>query len=47
MSAIREFTISGVGRFVVLLFGLAPMASAFGPQGIGADMTDQAMDQVT
>jgi hypothetical protein len=32
--------------FVALLFGLAPMASAFGPQGIGANMTDQEMDKV-
>jgi len=32
--------------FVALLFGLAPTASAFGPQGVGADMTDQEMEQV-
>jgi len=31
---------------VALLFCSAPMASAFGPQGIGADMTDQEMELV-
>jgi len=36
----------GMVVFVVLLFGSAPMALAFGPHGIGAQMTDQEMDQV-
>ena len=32
--------------FATFCFFLAPMALAFGPQGIGANMTDQEMDQV-
>ena len=36
----------GMVVFVILLFGSAPMALAFGPQGIGAQMTDQEMEQV-
>ena len=47
MSVIKKSTLFLVMVvFVALLFGLAPMASAFGPQGVGADMTDQEMDQV-
>ena len=47
MSVIKKSTLFLVmAIFVALLFGLAPMASAFGPQGVGADMTDQEMQQV-
>jgi len=47
MSVIKKSTLFLVMVvFVALLFGMAPMASAFGPQGIGADMTDQEMGQV-
>ena len=47
MSVIKKSTLFLVmAVFVALLFGLAPMASAFGPQGIGANMTDQEMDKV-
>ena len=47
MSVIKKSTLFLVmAVFVALLFGLAPTASAFGPQGVGADMTDQEMQQV-
>ena len=47
MSAIKKSTLFLVmAVFVALLFGMAPMASAFGPQGIGANMTNQEMDKV-
>lgn len=47
MSVIKKSTLFLVMTvFAALLLGLAPMASAFGPQGIGADMTEQEMEQV-
>ena len=47
MSAMKRSTLFlGMIMLMILLFGAAPMALAFGPQGVGADMTDQEMAQV-